>query len=194
MTQALGHDVRLDQWAKAPVFNTDPASIFTDGKAPTGREIVLPSVLQTRTCTTTAASATVTCADTENILPGMVAIGTGVSDGQAVTTQDTGDTFTLASHGVPDGTPVYLTALGTTTGFDLNKIYYVVTTLANTFQLAASPGGTPLVVDADGTATVVFARYVTAVTTDTSLTLNIAASASGTDSVLSFYRPALAVM
>lgn len=179
--------------ASRPKFNADPASIFELGKAPAGRKTVVGTSVASRRCGVTAASATVTCTDTTGLAVGMMVAGAGVSAGQAVTTQNTGDTFTLNSHGAPDGTAVYLTALATTTGFDLNKVYYVVGSAANTFQLAATPGGTPIVITADGTATVVFRRYVTAISANTSLTLNIPASATVASTDLRFATPPTAL-
>lgn len=186
----IGHSATNDVAARKASFNTDPRTLYgATGKAPAGRMTNRGVAVQARVGSTTSGSATVTFADTEYLEVGMVASGAGLSAGQAATTQNTGDTFTITSHGAPNGTPVYLTALGTTTGFSLNRIYYVVSTAANTFQLAATPGGSAIAVDADGTATVVFQRFVTAVTTDTSVTLNIPASATAADTPVTFHRP-----
>lgn len=176
--------------ARKPLLNTDPTTIYgASGKAPSTQEYALGLAVATRLCGTTATSATVTCTDTSGLAVGMVAGGAGVSAGQAATTQNTGETFTINGHGFPNGTPVYLTALGTTTGFSLNKLYYVISTATNTFQLAATPGGSALPVDADGTATVVGARFITAITTDTSFTLSAPATATNASNVLQFYLP-----
>lgn len=51
-----------------------------------------------------------------------------------------------ASHGLPDGTPVYLTTTGALpTGLAVNTIYYVVNGASGTFQVSASVGGAPIV-------------------------------------------------
>lgn len=186
----ISYSPEADRRAKAPLFNTDPTSIFADGKAPSDQEFGLALPVASRLCGVTSGSATVTCTDTSGLAVGMVAGGTGVSAGQAFTTQNTGDTFTSASHGIEDGTPVYLTALATSTGFSLNRIYYVVSAAANTLQLAAVPGGTPLTVDTgDGTATLVVMRFVTAITTNTSFTLSAPATATAASTYLGFYMP-----
>lgn len=142
-----------------------------------------------RLCAVTDASATVACLNTTDLEAGMVIGGTGVSDGEAFTTQDSGETFTKTAHGFANGTPVYLTALDTTTGFYLNRIYYVISTAANTLQLAATPGGSALPVDADGTATLVGMRFITAITEDTSLTISAPARATNAAAYMSFYKP-----
>jgi hypothetical protein len=176
--------------AKAPKFNTDPTTIFVDGIPPADQQDVIGVMVSGRLCGVTSGSATVTCTNTDGLEAGMVVGGAGLSDGMAFTTQDTGETFTRNSHGLPNGTPVYLAALGTTTGFDLKRIYYVVGTAANTIQLATTPGGSPIAVDADGTATLVPMRFITAVTEDTSLTVSAPASATNAAAYMSFYKPA----
>jgi hypothetical protein len=176
--------------AKAPKFNIDATTIYENGIPPVGQMDAIGVMVDGRMCGVTSGSATVTCTDTSDLAVGMVIGGAGVSDGQAFTTQNTGETFTRNTHGIPNGTPVYLTALGTTTGFDLDRIYYVISTAANTLQLAATPGGSAIVVDADGTATLVAMRFVTAITEDTSLTISAPASATDPDAYMSFYKPA----
>ena len=56
----------------------------------------------------------------------------------AVVTRDASDDFLLNGHGLPMGTPIYLSALATTTGIAINTIYYVKPTGANTFRVASS--------------------------------------------------------
>jgi hypothetical protein len=45
---------------------------------------------------------------------------------------------TSAAHNMPLGTPVYISALGVTTGPVLNKLYYVIPLSATTFQIAST--------------------------------------------------------
>lgn len=71
------------------------------------------------------------------------------------------DTFIVTGHGLPVGTPVYLSALATTTGVSTNTIYYVIPTTADRFQLALSMAnaiaGTKIdLLTGDGTATIEF--------------------------------------
>jgi hypothetical protein len=112
--------------------------------------------------------------------------GVGCSAGQAATTQDSGDTFTITAHGAPNGTPFYLTALATSTGIAINTLYYVVGTATNTFQAALTPGGAAVAITTNGTATVVFHRQVTAITSNTNVTLNVPASATAASTPLAF--------
>jgi hypothetical protein len=177
--------------ARKPKFNTDPASLFENGRAGANRMSTSSFRVASRNCGTTAASATVTCTDTSGLTVGMMVAGPGVGVGQAAATQGTGETFTINTHGAPNGTPVYLTALGTTTGFELNKIYYVVSTAANTFQLAETPGGSALPVDVNGTATVVFCRFVTAITPNASFAVSVPAAATAAGVSLRFAQPNL---
>jgi len=81
----------------------------------------------------------------------------------AVTFQVAADTVTLASHGIPDGTPVYFSAISTTTGISIDTKYFVRDTAANTFKLALTVGGAAIdLTGADGTGTlsagIMFAR------------------------------------
>lgn len=74
------------------------------------------------------------------------------------------DTVTIAGHGLPLGTPVYLTSIaGGTAGVSANTMYFAVPVDANTFQLAASLddalAATPVIINmitSNGTATVNF--------------------------------------
>jgi hypothetical protein len=70
----------------------------------------------------------------------------------AVTTTDAGDLFTATAHGLSNGTPLTPTSITTTTGISVGVTYYVVTTAANTFQLAATPGGAAIAITSDGSA------------------------------------------
>lgn len=72
----------------------------------------------------------------------------------AVTTTDAGDLFTATAHGLSNGTPLTFTSITTTTGVSVGVTYYVVTTAANTFQVAATPGGAAIAITTDGSAVV----------------------------------------
>ncbi|QSR25525.1 hypothetical protein CFH99_07805 [Nocardioides aromaticivorans] len=56
------------------------------------------------------------------------------------------DTFTKTSHGLSDGDKVVLTAVGAATGVVMGRVYYVVSSAANTFKLAATSGGSAITV------------------------------------------------
>jgi hypothetical protein len=56
------------------------------------------------------------------------------------------DTFTAAAHGLANGARVMLTSLGSMTNVALLTGYYVVTSAAGTFKIAATRGGTAIVV------------------------------------------------
>jgi hypothetical protein len=72
----------------------------------------------------------------------------------AVSGANTTDLFTATAHGLIDGDAVVLTITTGLTGLTTATTYYVVTSLANTFQLAATPGGAAINFTADGTGTV----------------------------------------
>jgi hypothetical protein len=77
---------------------------------------------------------------------------------QEVTFQDTGDTVTLASHGIANGTTVSYTSITSTTGISVNTKYYVVNATTNTFQVASSNGGSALVLTTNGSGTLVLGK------------------------------------
>lgn len=173
--------------AERPLFDTDPAKIFSDSKTPADRMSFFGVEIVSRTCGTTSGSATVTCTDTSQIEIGMICTGTGVSGGISCTTQVAGNTFTKASHGIPDGTPIVVTAMATSAGVTLNRRYYVVGTATNTFQVAATRGGAAVdLTGSDGTATVKINNSVTAITTDTSVVLDVPALSTQASTVLCF--------
>lgn len=69
----------------------------------------------------------------------------GLFDSAAPLTSVTGvtssDTFTKTSHGLADGDIVVLSALSGGVGLVVGRVYFVVGSAANTFQLALTPGG-----------------------------------------------------
>jgi hypothetical protein len=172
--------------AAVPRSNSNPASLYGDSKTPSGFKTSLPVTLTCRPCGVTSSNAVVTVTDTSGIAVGDYVSGVGCSSGQAATTQDTGDTFTISSHGAPNGTPFHLTALATSTGVAINTVYYVVGTATNTFQAALTPGGAAIAITTNGTATVVFHRQVAAITTNTNVTLSVIASATAASTPLAF--------
>ena len=136
------------------------------------------------TGTRTSGSSTVTMASTTGYTVGMYVTGTtGISDAVAVTLQDTGDTVTRTAHGLANDTPVSFATLVTTTGISINTTYYVISTAANTFQLALTVGGSAIALTTDGSGTVRYPTTITAITTNTNITLSVPASASGATTV-----------
>ena len=83
----------------------------------------------------------------------------------AATTQDTGDTFTDAAHGLANGDRVLLITLTTTTGASILTPYFVVGATTDTFQLSATAGGSALALTTNGSCT-----YLAALTEDTDTT------------------------
>jgi hypothetical protein len=73
----------------------------------------------------------------------------------SVTFQDTGDTVTLNSHGLANGTPVSFTVITTTTGISVNTTYYVISSATNTFQLSLTLGGSAVALTTNGSGTMV---------------------------------------
>lgn len=70
-----------------------------------------------------------------------------------VTFQDIGNTVTMASHGFLAGKEVQLASIVSTTGIVINTTYYVITPIANTFQLSLTLGGAAINLVTDGTGT-----------------------------------------
>jgi hypothetical protein len=60
------------------------------------------------------------------------------------------DTFTKTSHGMSDADKIVFTAVGAASNIVKGRVYYVVSSAANTFKVAATSGGTAITV---GTAT-----------------------------------------
>lgn len=86
-----------------------------------------------------------------------------------VVTDSTADTFTINGHGLPLGTPFFITALATTTGISNSTLYYAVPTTANAFKAATSlanavAGTTIDLLTGNGTATVNFIPTIHATT------------------------------
>lgn len=77
------------------------------------------------------------------------------AESDAVTFQDTGDTVTLNSHGLSNGTLISFTSITSTTGISINTAYYVVNATTNTFQVATSVGGSALPLTTNGSGTLV---------------------------------------
>jgi surface protein len=139
-----------------------------------------------RSTTTTAQSTTSVILNTTSLANGMLVIGTGtgISTGITVVSDVSVDTLTLIGHGLPDDTPVAFSSLGTTTGVSLWTIYYVVSTAANTFQVALSPGGAAIdLTGTGGNMTVRYANYITSITTNTSIDTSTPMATSGTNNL-----------
>lgn len=69
-------------------------------------------------------------------------------------TAGTGDTFTIATHGLNNGDQVVLDTIVTTTGISADTPYYVVNSATNTFKVSATKGGAAIDLVSDGTANV----------------------------------------
>lgn len=83
----------------------------------------------------------------------------------SVVTNSTNDDLTINGHGLPLGTPIFLTSIATTTNISANVVYYVVPTGVNTFRLAlnlanALAGTTIDLQTGNGTATVNFIPFI----------------------------------
>jgi len=134
----------------------------------------------TKTVSSTAQSTTVTCADTSSLSVGMMMTGTGTGiNGVSVTSNVTTDTLTLNNHGLPNGTRVSFSALGTTTGVSINIIYFVVNSATNTFQIALTAGGGAIdLTGSNATMTLRYPNYITSINTNVSVILDVPAAAS----------------
>ena len=70
-----------------------------------------------------------------------------------VTGETSDDLVDATAHGLANGEPVSFSALVGGSSLEIGRIYYVVTTQTNTFQLALTVGGAPLDFGSDITAT-----------------------------------------
>jgi hypothetical protein len=149
----------------------------------TGTSGATDNAVLSRTSTTTIGSTTVTCSNTASFVTGMQVTGTGISDTRNVTFQDSGDTVTLAGHGISNGKRVSFATITTTTGIVIYTPYYVVNATTDTFQLSLTAGGSAIALTTDGTGTMIYQTLVTAINPNVSVTIDIPASASGTNSL-----------
>jgi surface protein len=138
-----------------------------------------------QTFTTTDGSTTLTTANTAFMVAGMQLTGTGspLTTPVAVTFQDTGDTVTLNSHGLENGDEVSFATIVTTTGLDLNTIYYIINKTTNTFQVATTSGGSALPLTTDGSGTMRHRTEIVSIVPNTSVTVSRPMRASGTVSL-----------
>lgn len=74
---------------------------------------------------------------------------------RTVSFQDSGDTVTLVSHGLNNGTNVRFTSITSTTGITVNTNYYVINASTDTFQLASTLNGSALPLTTNGSGTIV---------------------------------------
>ena len=139
----------------------------------------------TRTGTTTDGSTTITTDSTTGLVAGMQVTGSGspLTTPVAVTFQDTGDTVTLNSHGLENDDEVSFATIVSTTGLDLNTIYYIINKTTNTFQVAATSGGSALPLTTNGSGTMRHRTEVVSFVTNTSITMSRPMRASGTVSL-----------
>lgn len=92
----------------------------------------------------------------------------------AVTGTESTNLINAPAHGLADGMPVKFTALtwaSSAGGFTIGVTYYVVSTLTNTFQLAATPGGSPINFTVNITAATLAAGLWTVIATDGAATV-----------------------
>jgi len=59
-----------------------------------------------------------------------------------ITADSSTDTFTASSHGLANGTPLFITSTGSVpNGINAGTLYFAIAVTTNTFQLATTPGG-----------------------------------------------------
>jgi hypothetical protein len=127
-------------------------------------------------------STTMLMASTTGLVVGMefTGVGSPLITPIAVTTQGTGDTVTLNSHGLSDGDEVSFATLVTTTGIVTNTIYYVINSATNTFKLSLTAGGSVIDLVTDGTGTIRYRAVITTINTNTSVVLSRPATSTST--------------
>jgi hypothetical protein len=135
----------------------------------------------TQSVDTTAGSNIVAAAATAGFVVGQEVTGAGITTALACTIEPAADTITIVGHGIPDGTPVSLATLVTSTGIAVNTIYYVRDTAANTLKLALTAGGAAIdITGADGSGTLRLRQLITAIDPNVSVTLSAKCSATAT--------------
>ena len=135
--------------------------------------------------TTTAGSTTITMANTTGISVGMqvTGIGTPATTAAACTFTDTGDLVTRNAHGLSNGDEVSFATITSTTGINIDTIYYVVGATTNTFQVALTSGGAAIALTTNGSGTLRYRATVTAITPNTNITISRPATSSGTNTL-----------
>jgi hypothetical protein len=134
----------------------------------------------TSAATTTAGSTSVTGVTTSSLSVGMQVTGTNtaLTTALACTFTDVGDTVNATAHGLSNGDEVSFATIVTTTGIVINTIYYVVSSTANTFQVAATSGGAALALTTNGSGTFRYRTTIASIGAGT-ITLSRPATASG---------------
>ena len=134
---------------------------------------------------TVAGSTTVSMASTTGITTGMQVTGTGTpsTTAIAVTLTDAGDTVNLTAHGLANGDEVSFATIVTTTGIVINKIYFVVGSAANTFQVALTVGGAAIALTTNGSGTLRYKATVSSIVVNTSVTLSLKATSTGSNTL-----------
>jgi hypothetical protein len=89
----------------------------------------------------------------------------GYWSSQIGTAQATGDTVTIAAHGLADTTKIVFQSGYTPAGLTANTTYFVRDATTNTFKVAATSGGTAIDISAD-MATVVVGRVLSVTSGD----------------------------
>ena len=134
------------------------------------------------TGTTTTGSYTITMANTSGITVGMqvTGIGTPSTTARSMVTSGANNNFTLTAHGLLNGDKVSFATKVTTTGIDINTIYFVINAAANTFQVSLTSGGAAIILTNNGSVTVRYTATVTAISTNVNVTLDRKATSTST--------------
>ena len=116
----------------------------------------------------------------------MLVTGNNISNGRAVTFQDTGDTVTLNNHGIVDNTIVSFSTITSTTGITVYTPYYVVNSLTNTFQVANSQGGSALALTTNGNGTLLYGTFIDTINANANIIVSVPASGTANNQTLTF--------
>lgn len=125
-----------------------------------------------------AGTVILTVSSSSGFVIGQPLYNTTIFAAAAVTMQDTGDTVTRTSHGIPNGTRVSFATIVSTTGISVNTIYYVVNATTNTFQVSLTNGGAPLALTTNGSGTLRFEVFLIDIPSSTQLTLSCPTTAA----------------
>lgn len=172
---------------------TNIENIFSNlvGGNATARSITVTSnpgndTVVTKSSNTTSGSNVVVIANTVGLSTGMLVTGNNISNGRAVTFQDTGDTVTLNNHGIADNTIVSFSTITSTTGITVYTPYYVVNSLTNTFQVANSQGGSALALTTNGNGTLLYGTFIDTINGNANIIVSVPASGTANNQTLTF--------
>jgi hypothetical protein len=165
------------------LFDDIPSGLLSKTINITG---VIGNTTVTKTCGIVSGSTTMTCTNTSSLVPGMEMTGTGLSSARSVTFQDSGDTVTLANHGLTTGMTVSFSNILTTTGIVRNTPYYVISPTTSTFQVSLTQNGAALPLTSNGSGSLITVPKIVSINPNVSIIIDKKAWATNSSTSVSF--------